>query len=309
MALNRQIKSFSAELYNRNFMMNNEQLGSMLMAGSEKFFIVRVEELIRLMRLPVPPGRVENHTFIYLTEGEAVMRIGSETYKIVKDQCLIVAAGQVFSFDKIDINQGYLVNFNQDIFAGSVYKSASLREFEFLTVWSNPKISLNAETSVFVNNLLGRLLKGYQKDGLQNRSIIQAYLLALLQELKTEYGINNQEPQTKARLIANQFRELLFTHLKNKHLVSEYAELLNITANHLNKSVKMATGKTPTRWIDEAIVLEAKVLLYQSSLSISEIAAEVGLLDQSYFSRVFKKYEGITPLQFRKTIERPDRSS
>ena len=67
--------------------------------------------------------------------------------------------------------------------------------------------------------------------------------------------------------------------------------------------MKSITEKSPTKWIDETLVLEAKVLLYQTELSINEVANEIGIEDQSYFSRLFKKYEQVTPLQFRKMIE------
>jgi len=80
--------------------------------------------------------------------------------------------------------------------------------------------------------------------------------------------------------------------------------MLHISPNHLNKAVKAATGKSPSVWIDEAIVLEAKVLLYQSQYAISDVAGELGLHDPSYFSRLFKKYEGITPQNFRARIEK-----
>lgn len=276
-------------------------MDAIMKQDSDKFFVVRVEELIRLMKLPVPPARTNTHTLIYLTQGEAIMRIGSETYRIMKDECLIVAAGQVFSFDNVDMNKGYLINFHEDVIIG---KFDLLKDFKFLRVWGNPKISLGTQTSVFVRQLAERLLLDYETNGLQNRDIIQSYLMALLCEVNGVYEAGSDTSLRKAIDISNRFRELLFSHIKSKHLVSDYASLLNITANHLNKSVKGVTGKSPTKWIDEAIVLEAKVLLYQSNLSISEIATEVGLLDQSYFSRLFKKYEGTTPLQFRNMIEK-----
>lgn len=278
-------------------------MDAILKTEHHKFFIVRVEELIRLMKLPVPPARTNTHTFIYLTEGEAIMRIGSETYKIVKDECLVVAAGQVFSFDNVDINKGYLISFHDDVMIGKLAKNDLLKDFEFLRAWGNPKISLDTQTSGFIRQLLERILIDYEVNGLQNREIIQSYLIALLCEVNSIYKSVSGIAQLKAIEISNKFRELLFIHIKNRHLVSDYASLLHVTPNHLNKSVKAATGKSPTKWIDEAIVLEAKVLLYQSNLSINEIATEVGLLDQSYFSRLFKKYEGTTPSQFRKMIE------
>ncbi|RYU92609.1 AraC family transcriptional regulator [Emticicia agri] len=303
MPKNNQIKTYNAESYRNNFIKHEDKSGTILKTDFDKFFIVRVEELIRLMKLPVPPARTNTHTFIYLTDGEAIMRIGSETYKIEKDECLVVAAGQVFSFDNIDINKGYLFNFHDDLMIGKLAKNDLLKDFEFLRVWGNPKISLDTQTSGFVRQLLERILIDYEINGLHNRELIQSYLIALLCEINRGYKPMPGITQLKAIAISNKFRELLFIHIKTKHLVSDYASLLNITANHLNKSVKAITGKSPTKWIDETIVLEAKILLYQSNLSISEIAAEVGLFDQSYFSRLFKKYEGTTPLQFRKLIE------
>jgi len=72
----------------------------------------------------------------------------------------------------------------------------------------------------------------------------------------------------------------------------------------LTKSVKAVTGKSPTQWIDELIVLEAKVLLYQSHLTISEISYELGIEDSSCFGRMFKKYTGLTPGDFRRQSEK-----
>jgi AraC-like DNA-binding protein len=300
---NRQIKTYNAEAYRNNFITSGGQSDVILKTDYDKFFIVKVEELIRLMKLPVPPARTNTHTFIYLTEGEVIMRVGSETFRIVKDECLVVAAGQVFSFDNVDINKGYLFSIHDDLMIGKLAKNDLLKDFEFLRVWGNPKIVLDTRTSDYVKQLLERILADYMVNGLQNREIIQSYVIALLCEVNRVYKPISGVTQLKAIEISNKFRELLFTHIKTRHLVSDYASLLNITANHLNKSVKAVTGKSPTKWIDEAIVLEAKVLLYQSDLSISEIAAKVGLFDQSYFSRLFKKYEGTTPLHFRKMIE------
>jgi hypothetical protein len=112
-------------------MQSGQNLDALLKSEFGKFFIVRVEEMIRLIRLPVPPIRAQTHTFIYLTSGEAVMSIGSETYKIFKDECLVVPAGQIFSFANLDINQGYLCNFGDDFIIGKFGKSELLQDFEF----------------------------------------------------------------------------------------------------------------------------------------------------------------------------------
>jgi len=44
--------------------------------------------------------------------------------------------------------------------------------------------------------------------------------------------------------------------------------------------------------------------LFQTNNSVNEIATELGIYDQSYFSRLFKKYESVTPIEYRKMIDK-----
>lgn len=283
-----------------------QELDKLLKSGYDRFFIVKIEDIIRLMKLPVPSNRVNTHTLMYLTEGYITMSIGSEDYTIYQDECLVVAAGQVFSIGNVDVSsgKGYLCSFHDDMIIGKFGKNELLKDFEFLRVWGNPRIGLGQEISEFVKPLFHRLLIEYSRHGLSHPDIVQSYFIALLCEINSVYQPVSSSIQSNAVLISNRFKELIAEHIKTQHRVSEYAALLSITPNHLNKSVKSVTGKSPSKWIDETLVLEAKVLLYQSNLSISEVAAELGFFDPSYFSRLFKKYEGVTPLVFRKMIEK-----
>jgi AraC family transcriptional activator of pobA len=295
------IKTYRTETFREEYI----EPGQLLKPGFEQFFIVRVEDLIRRMRLPVPPTRTDASTLIFLTEGEAVMSIGSETYAIRQHECLVVPAGQVFAFESgVNQNRGYLCNFHRDFLIGQRAHGSWLREFEFLSVWGNPRISLTPETAGFVQPLMHRMLREYLANALSRPDLLQAYLVALLCEVNHAYQPVAAGAPTAARYLANQFRELLSAHFKSQQLVADYAARLCVSPNHLNKVVKAITGKSPTKWIAETVVLEAKVLLHQSALSVGEVAAEVGLVDASYFSRLFKKHEGLTPLEFRNRIEK-----
>ncbi|UOQ64640.1 helix-turn-helix domain-containing protein [Hymenobacter volaticus] len=126
----------------------------------------------------------------------------------------------------------------------------------------------------------------------------------MLHELNRAYAAAPAPPQSTALTITNRFKQLVATSLKSNYSISDYANLLHISPNHLTKSVRSITGKSPTKWLEETIVLEAKALLFQSTLSVAEIASEVGVTDPSYFSRLFKKHAGVSPLVFRRMIEK-----
>lgn len=301
--MNKAIKTHNPDSFTSTYMESGQPLQAMLKQDFGKFFIVKVEEMFRLVKLPVPPNRAITHSFIFLTEGEANMTIGSEACTIHQNECMVVPAGQVFSFNKPDVNTGYLCSFHNDFIIGKFGKNDLLKDFEFLRVWGNPRIAPDPVSAAWVTQLLQRIFREYTTYGLQNQEILQSCLITLLCEVNRAYQPVSGMAPTQAVHLTNQFKELLFEHIADKHLVADYAQLLHVSPNHLNKSVKSVTSKSPTKWIDEAIVLEAKVLLCQTTLSIGEIAAAVGLYDASYFSRLFKKYEGATPLAFRKMIE------
>ncbi len=298
------IKTYTPSAFRARYMQAGQVIEAMLKPGIDRFFIVRVEDMIRQIKLPVPPNRAETHTLIFLTEGNAIMRIGSERYQIFKGECLVVPAGQIFSFDNVDLNHGFLCNFHSDFLIGAFVSPEKLSTFSFLHVWGNPLIRMKAAQVVFAEHILSRLFLEYGEHGLKNTELIQSWLLALICELKFSHQPEFEAPVSRSNAISNQFQEMLLKEIRARQRVADYANALNVSPNHLNKIVKHATGKSPSRWIDETLVLEARVLLYQTNLSIQQVAAEIGIFDASYFSRMFKKYEGVTPKVFRQRIEK-----
>ena len=73
---------------------------------------------------------------------------------------------------------------------------------------------------------------------------------------------------------------------------------MNLSEKHLNRICKECLNKTTSDLIAERIILEAKRLLIHSKHTVTEVAAELGYNDNSYFSRFFKKNSGETPIQF-----------
>jgi glyoxylate utilization-related uncharacterized protein len=73
--------------------MPSRALQALLKGDFNKFLIVRVEEMYRHVARPVPATRATIHICLYLTEGEATMKIGSEQYTIRRHEMLVVPAG------------------------------------------------------------------------------------------------------------------------------------------------------------------------------------------------------------------------
>ena len=76
----------------------------------------------------------------------------------------------------------------------------------------------------------------------------------------------------------------------------------NISEGYLNKKMRESMGVSTMDYIQRRKLLEAKKRLSFQTESIGDIAYELGYYESSYFSKVFKKYEGISPIQFRKNV-------
>jgi AraC family transcriptional activator of pobA len=92
---------------------------------------------------------------------------------------------------------------------------------------------------------------------------------------------------------------LVNQHYVEKRLPKEYAAMLYVTPNYLNALCRDLLGKSAGQLIRDRILLEAKRLLVNTDISISEIAYRLNFKDNSYFTKFFKKYSGVTPEDFK----------
>lgn len=301
---NSTIKTYSTPNFREKFITSGDASNALLGEGFGCFFIAKVEQVLSFMKGFVPPIRTTTHSFIFITEGEANLSVGNQSYHIKKHEGIFVPIGQVFSFNNKDQNKGYICNFSNDIIAQKIGDKDFYKEFEFLTIWGQPQLSLDATTASFVLSLLNRLYIEYTNQGLKRMLLIQAYFIALLCELDAANNSISLVKTSQALTLSNQFKVLLYQHIKEKNSVKDYASLLNISPNYLNKVLKQTTGKSTNTWIQEVLVLEAKILLVQTNLTIKEIVLELGDLDPSYFSRMFKKHTKLSPSQYKSKVKK-----
>lgn len=277
-----------------------------LKPGYADFMIMRIEDMYRHVHRAVPPTRSSTHILLYFTEGRADMQVNNQHYTLLPGQMLIIAAGQVIAFDAWhrDIyNKGYICIFSNQFFAGLLAQTDLQQQLDFLRIYSSPFVDIPTTRQPDLEHLFSRLNTAYQQQGLQQQSLLQAYLLTTLLEIKTVYPPHAALRQTAAAHITQQFLEKLSKQIRQEHRVAEYAAMLHISPNHLNKAVKAVTGKSSAAWIDDTLILEAQILLSQTQAGVAQVAAAIGIWDASYFTRLFKKKTGLTPGAYRKKIE------
>ena len=135
------------------------------------------------------------------------------------------------------------------------------------------------------------------------KEIVLLRLHLLLKLLQKDYLVQfpEHDSSTKPEKIIKNFTAFIDEYFNLESSVNFYADKLNITPNYLNilsqKYLKLPAGDV----IKERTILEAKRLLTSTDLSIKEIAYQLGFNDNGYFTKVFKKYAGKTPGDFKES--------
>lgn len=115
---------------------------------------------------------------------------------------------------------------------------------------------------------------------------------------KQLYPAPSEEDTSRSHLV-EEFLNLAQQYFRTERFLDFYAEKLGVSTRHIARMVKAHTGKTAGQWIEKMVVLEAKVLLKSSTLTVQQIADELNFPNPSFFCKYFKGRVGVSPRKYR----------
>lgn len=81
--------------------------------------------------------------------------------------------------------------------------------------------------------------------------------------------------------------------------ISQIAKMCNISESYFRRIFKAYSGQSPVEFRTEARITRAKNYLLSEDLTVSQISDRLGFSDTSYFIETFRRFTGMTPLQYR----------
>ena len=235
--------------------------------------------------------------------GTVDTQLGLEKFKHQPGTISFTFPNQIFSKSNISKDAfGYYILFNPGFLNDIIPSIRMAEEFPFFDFSGVPFFQLSKDEIHQVESFVLKINEELQHDKAGREHAIKMYLFLLLLEAKRSYERQQLHlavaPHDNHSLIVR-FRKLVSQHYLTKRKVADYAELLSVTPNHLNRMVKDTTHKTASETISEMLVQEAKALLRYTDASIAEIAYKLDFSDPASFNRFFKKATRETPLHFR----------
>jgi AraC family transcriptional activator of pobA len=241
------------------------------------------------------PERHDRHSFFLLEKGSVTMEIDFQLFDVQSPSIIYMHPDQVhriLAFENVSVctwaaknenlNPEYLKLLDEIIPIAPM--PLDQEHFELLSDAALLCIK-------FAERKRDQLYSSLLKD---NTNALVGLVISIFQERFTP-----ADKLSRSEFVTKVFREALAAYFTLFKRPSEYAEKLHLSTAYLNECVKNSTGHPVSYHIQQRIILEAKRLLYHSDRSLKEIAAILGYDDYPYFSRLFTKVAGVSPIAFR----------
>ena len=249
--------------------------------------------------------KLEDACIFFCHSGEARIEIDLLEYDITPNTQIIFLPNSIinYSYASPDLSISYIT------FSNAFFQEATVRLdpsfFHFLK--ENPVVTLPVERTRTINGLIIALEDLYKdKENCFRlqilRNYIQSFLLDIYDKTHRIFEQNRPEGISRQEELFKRFIQLIHKHCLNQREVSFYTQKMFITPRYLSAITQAVAGETAKNIIDKHVILEIKVLLESTDLSIQEIANRLQFPDQSFFGRYFKKHTSISPQYYRRKL-------
>lgn len=126
------------------------------------------------------------------------------------------------------------------------------------------------------------------------RSILYALILEISGEYESQFDLH-KGGEIRSDSLTDKFFHLLAVYYSEERTVKFYADRLCITPKYLSTAIKNVTGRPALDWIHEAVLIDAKMLLRSTTMTVMEVSEKLNFSSPSAFVQFFKKHTGTTP--------------
>jgi len=245
--------------------------------------------------------RQNTYAIYWIKEGSGKYNIDFKQYEFDDNVIFFLSPGQVFTVDSEKVKTAYKLSFVRDFYCIQTHdQEVACNGLLFNNIYETPFVKPCVKETKKLNFILESLVDEFQNSATAQYDMLQTYLKQFIinaVRVKNENSTIKQDSNTR---LFRDFSFLVEQNFKKLHSVTEYANRLGLSPKSITKHFQKMGATTPSDFIKNRILLEAKRMLIYTDFTVKEIAYELGFNDPAYFSRFFTKAENKSPLQFKK---------
>lgn len=241
------------------------------------------------------------YAIYWIQEGSGTYNIDFKQYQFDDNVLFFLSPGQVFTVDSEQIKTAYKLTFVKDFYCIQTHDAeVACNGILFNNIYETPFVKPCKKDTYKLDFILTSLLEEFQQNETAQYDMLQAYLKQFIisaVRVKKENHVVKEDVETR---LFKDFSLLVEQNYKTLHSVTDYAKRLGLSPKSITKHFQKAGTTSPSEFIKNRILLEAKRLLIYTDKTVKEIAFELGFNDPAYFTRFFTKAISKSPLQFKK---------
>ena len=236
------------------------------------------------------------HQLLLLQEGGGLVTLDGQRHPLPPGSLVNVPVGVVHGFTFAPETHGFVVTFAAEMLDQSLHAGEGLRE-----ILAKPAI-LQAEADI--PPAMAAIFGAYDGRDFARAQILRSLAGLLLGQTARALAQRGAMAGTNASPeLLTRFETLIDAHYLQHWSVSDYARSLAVSAAHLSRVTRAATGRPASALIEDRLIREARRNLVYTNLSVSRIAYALGYEDPAYFTRVFTRATGLSPRAFRQRLD------
>ena len=241
------------------------------------------------------------------------IKYGQQQYDFDEGVMFFIAPGQVFSIEvdhsSTSKRSGWILLVHPD-FLWNSHLAKTIKQYEYFDYSVNEALFLSDKEEATIINIIQNIQKEYQSNiDKFSQDIIIAQLELLLNYSDRFYNRQFITRKITNHTILDRLEDMLNEYFDSDDLIKKglptvqhIAETLNVSPNYLSGLLKSLTGQSTQQHIHDKLIEKAKEQLSTTSLSVSEIAYELGFEHPQSFSKLFKTKTNFSPLEFRQSF-------
>ena len=244
------------------------------------------------------PHRHDFYQIIHITAGRGRHVIDHHVLPITPPLLFFVAPGQVHYWQVVEPLQGDGLLFYPDLLGVCPTYGAEFDKLAMFHTLSYAPLRLDRKQSGLLQRIID--LVAHEHDTHNSETVLNAYLHIVFMQIQRL--CSDAQPLIaldSGTELVRRYRHLVAQHFMEHRSVQFYADEMGVSAGHLSRSIKDATGHSAGQIIRQELIMEAKRLLVNTDLAVERISDQLAFNDPAYFGRFFKRETGFSPGAFR----------
>jgi len=233
----------------------------------------------------------DQHILIYCVEGNGSAQVMKKRYELHPGSFIIIPAGEQHSYAASETHSWtiYWVHFSGSMSCGLVNSLIQrINDHQGSVEFQPRRIDL-------FEDMYTCLERGYGNDNICYANVCLYHYIASFMYADKFNLSGNKQPDDAVELSINYMQE----NISQPLTLEDIARSVNFSASHYSALFRKKTGFAPIEYFNHLKIQKACQYLLYTELRIKEIADKLGIEDPYYFSRMFAKLMGISPVQYR----------